>query len=684
MPNRFLDPNILATCNCDLRAIESLGADALSLPFCQGATPLTCAIALLNVRAVRALLQKGANPNQMDLRGGIPLIYAALQNNLRIARYLLNAGARANERDINRRTALHYAFYLGHADFANLLIRRGAQLNLTDADGQSPLDYAQAIYWGKDEKAMEALAREHGAKPVPSSNKTVSPYVDADYLRLDNANSTLKSITPWEWMERFAQKRRSIPEYRILFDSLLINLVIYNYLFRSFHGQDFFAGRSHWLYIIGAYLLLSVPLFFLVPFYRAGKSKGNDAQGLLDNTNYSSILAQSRASIRAVSEVMRHASRLAVRDLGKLAPSGFFSRLAYPFIYIIFLLSIGIIVLSAAALMAFIGFSVLWLVETIGLGWFMLLSLPIVPFLIPGLLVGPSVITMYFVQECVERILSFRILERKREATKVLETRLNDLMANPQSGDVLYLRPFLLDRELRIGNFNFEGLLVLALSKLTSVVALGYDTNQIGPLAISATDSTWRDKVSRLTEAASMILIIPSDSDGVRWEIASLRARGYLYKTVFIAPPGADQMWLEKDWNKMRQHTDLRNLEIPPYCESGFLFTLKDDGTLNDAGPLGLEPPPSPIEKSRDEEGGYYYDDDDDNWDDDDQGDGNDGSSTTVTGDGSVQSNQTPTLAQQYAAIQSAMLEMQILTVDQVASLIGQGGDDGGDGGGSG
>jgi ankyrin repeat protein len=75
------------------------------------------------------LLDRGADPNLSDDRGGIPLLYVAESGSLDLARLLLDHRADVNASDGWGWAALHYATASGHQEMTSLLLARGAKIS---------------------------------------------------------------------------------------------------------------------------------------------------------------------------------------------------------------------------------------------------------------------------------------------------------------------------------------------------------------------------------------------------------------------------------------------------------------------------------------------------------------------------------------------------------------------------
>jgi hypothetical protein len=95
-----------------------------------------------NVEQVRALVQKGANPNALAVDAWTPLTVAAREGHLEAVKVLLDSGAKIDAPEGGGNTALFWAAFYDHRDVIHLLLSKGADINKKSKGGESPLHLA--------------------------------------------------------------------------------------------------------------------------------------------------------------------------------------------------------------------------------------------------------------------------------------------------------------------------------------------------------------------------------------------------------------------------------------------------------------------------------------------------------------------------------------------------------------
>lgn len=122
-----------------------------------GETPLFTAVKLNSEDKVEYLLENNANPNAKNIEGCSPLHFAAEIGNEAIVEALLMNGAYVNNRDDMDECALYWAVRFGGSQGARiiqLLVEHGAMLEIYNEDGETPLDLAVSL---EDKEIIECL-----------------------------------------------------------------------------------------------------------------------------------------------------------------------------------------------------------------------------------------------------------------------------------------------------------------------------------------------------------------------------------------------------------------------------------------------------------------------------------------------------------------------------------------------
>ncbi len=148
--------------------------------------------------------------------------------------------------------------------------------------------------------------------------------------------------------------------------------------------------------------------------------------------------------------------------------------------------------------------------------------------------------------------------ERIRRAARRASLRpAGDVLREDQRSPILFLRAFK-DDQLSLGpavlpayartvdpgivQTNLEEVLQACLS-LGPAVAIGRPEDITPPIGVArryVAGEAWTDVVVSLMDAAGLIVVGVSESEGVTWEIRQLSERGHLAKSLFVIPPGHD------------------------------------------------------------------------------------------------------------------------------------------------
>jgi ankyrin repeat protein len=164
-PDDYVMPSalILAADRGDAKAVRLLlenGADP-NLPEGGGGTPLMFAGMSSSSTAVRLLLDAGANVNAKD-RDGVPALQrAAVYRRAEAVRLLVERGADVNARAKDSGTAIIYAAREGSAEIVRFLLAEGADVNVVDSYDYSALRWAREQGHGEIVKLLRMAGAKH-------------------------------------------------------------------------------------------------------------------------------------------------------------------------------------------------------------------------------------------------------------------------------------------------------------------------------------------------------------------------------------------------------------------------------------------------------------------------------------------------------------------------------------------
>ncbi|WP_284620408.1 ankyrin repeat domain-containing protein [Aquabacterium humicola] len=154
------------------------------------------AVQLDDADAVRALLQRGFDPNSRAEDGNVALYLSLRDGAMKVAELLMQAPqVQVDAANATGETPLMMAAMRGHLDWLPKLVERGAQVN---RDGWTPLHYAAT---GPEPKAVEWLLARGARIDARSPNGTTPLMMAARYgneqsaqlLLQRGANATLRN-----------------------------------------------------------------------------------------------------------------------------------------------------------------------------------------------------------------------------------------------------------------------------------------------------------------------------------------------------------------------------------------------------------------------------------------------------------------------------------------------------------
>lgn len=156
---------------------------------------------------------------------------------------------------------------------------------------------------------------------------------------------------------------------------------------------------------------------------------------------------------------------------------------------------------------------------------------------------------------------------------------------------ILYFRPFHRAGRIKINNYSekrgeriilglrwdIELALSVTFDRILKVIAIGDERRaEIGAAKIASTDDDWKDVARRLIAESSMIVMVPYDTPGVEWELATVVVdESALAKTIFLMPPS----WFWDDYRERWARLAVKVLgehgvALPPYRSAGGMFLL--------------------------------------------------------------------------------------------------------------
>jgi ankyrin repeat protein len=113
---------------------------------------------------VKMLLEKGADPLQIDAHSRSLLHVASEHGTPRVASAVLKLSCDGNARDQNNQTPLHLAYYSRSNMLIRTLARNGAVINAARRDGSTPLHKLFRDQFGSSRiESSTKVLLEHGA-----------------------------------------------------------------------------------------------------------------------------------------------------------------------------------------------------------------------------------------------------------------------------------------------------------------------------------------------------------------------------------------------------------------------------------------------------------------------------------------------------------------------------------------
>ena len=147
-------PLVRAAIDCDLEDLKRLTPAHLNETDSIGRTALSWAMMRQCTDGALLLIEAGAAVHRRDKGHWSPVQQAAIAGNARLLKALFDRGADPNDADANGANPLHHAAASGNKESVELLISRGALVNAANDKGATPLHYGAA-----DADVVDALIR---------------------------------------------------------------------------------------------------------------------------------------------------------------------------------------------------------------------------------------------------------------------------------------------------------------------------------------------------------------------------------------------------------------------------------------------------------------------------------------------------------------------------------------------
>jgi hypothetical protein len=139
---------------------------------------------------------------------------------------------------------------------------------------------------------------------------------------------------------------------------------------------------------------------------------------------------------------------------------------------------------------------------------------------------------------------------------------------------MLLLRSFADDVAMN-GKARFEETIAPLLMQYGPLVAIGDPNDELPDLGAYrdyVDDTTWQERVRSYIRLAKFIVMIPGQSEWIRWELSEILEGDFLHKTILIFPPGqslADKMArLNNTWSAFMDRADLTPAQVTNLAET--------------------------------------------------------------------------------------------------------------------
>ncbi|KAL2784524.1 ankyrin repeat-containing domain protein [Aspergillus keveii] len=141
----------------------------------EGAFPIHLAAVHDRREILTALLQRDIDPNTLSAKGRTPILLAAATGQTATIRILVRHGGNVNLPDVHGQTPLYMAVYQGHTETVKKLLELEADLSIAMEDNITPIQLAAAKGFAKIVKIL----LDRGADPSLPGVNDVTPLIDA-------------------------------------------------------------------------------------------------------------------------------------------------------------------------------------------------------------------------------------------------------------------------------------------------------------------------------------------------------------------------------------------------------------------------------------------------------------------------------------------------------------------------
>jgi len=178
---KALDERLFASIDQeDMGALQAAlaGGASLSAHSDRGQTPLVAAAAQGNAAIFRALLEAGANPDEVDANHEAPVIQAAFSDQIDVMRVLLTSRPKLDVQNLSGWSALSLAVNRRDKAMIELLVRAGANVNTVNAKTRHSL--LTEAYVSNDDNDLIAMLRSAGARFTDATDELFAAAASAD------------------------------------------------------------------------------------------------------------------------------------------------------------------------------------------------------------------------------------------------------------------------------------------------------------------------------------------------------------------------------------------------------------------------------------------------------------------------------------------------------------------------